>query len=205
MRTLQDSPKCKRPFRRHLGLVGLAIWLTAIVAAPAQGQLTSNGSADWSTLIAEEGEWAAVLAGKAVPNSLAGMKLENLTKRDWKQLKREQLEAVRSSDADVWQAAAVNIMYLVTFYGEKVDFDRASNPLMQKYVFDRNEKHRILALAGMHAIGHRDTIARLSQRVRLEASPRVRRLTVAAVQDYFDDRRAHSVTVDEPSPIAGKK
>lgn len=52
--------------------------------------------------------------------------------------------------------------------------------VMRKVVF------RVMALAALHAIGDFNTMANLSQRIRLERSPRVQRLAAAAVADYFD-------------------
>ena len=195
--------------RRTLSIIGFAVCIAAQVAVPVRGQLASNEPAqnDWATLIADAGEWTVVISGRAVPNGLAGIDFENLTKAEWKQLRKDQIEAVRSKDDAVWQEAAVNIMFLTIYPGEKVDFHPASNPLMERYVFDRDENDRVLALAAMHAIGHRDTMARLSQRVRTEGSPRVRRLTVAAVLDYFHGERAPVQTVRgaEGPPIASEK
>ena len=183
--------------RRTLSIFGLAAFIAALVAVPARGQLTSNEAAqdDWGALIADAGDWTSVLSGKTVPNGLIGIEFENLTKAEWKQMRNEQIAAVRSNDDAVWQDAAVKIIFLSIYQSDKVDFDAASNPLMERYVFDRDENDRVLALAAMHAIGHRDTMARLSQRVRTEGSLRVRRLTVAAVQDYFDSDRAQAEIV----------
>lgn len=120
------------------------------------------------------------------------MDLSGLTKNEWRHLRSEQLAALRSKDPRVRQDAVRNIIYLTRFHGDQVDFKRASLPLLDIYIFDRDEGNRIVALAGLHAVGSRNVMAHLAQRVRLESSPRVRRLTIAALADYYHNRDHHS-------------
>lgn len=172
---------------RTLCIIVLMLYVLFLHTTLARGQSTAPVSIDpdWATMISQEGD---ALSG-TLSDDLAGLDLENMSKRDWKRLRSDRLEGIRSKDDASWQAAAVDIIYLNLYHGDKIDLQRASLPLLYRYTFDSDENNRILALAAMHAIGHRDTMARLSQRVRLEGSDRVRRLTVAAVRDYFDGPR----------------
>ena len=112
-----------------------------------------------------------------------------LTENEWKRLRNDRLNNVRSRDDQVWTTAAADIIYLSCYFRDRVDFRRASLPLMHRYVFETDESLRLLALSAMHAIGHHDTMARLGQRIRVERSPKVKRLTTAAVNDYFKPAR----------------
>jgi len=184
---LDSSGVAARKRSRTLCIIVLMLYVLFLHGTLARGQATAPVpiDSDWATLIAQERD---ALSG-TVSDDLAGLDLENMSKRDWKRLRSERLESIRSQDDAAWCAAAMDIIYLNLHYGDKINFQRASLPLMDRYIFESDENRRILALAAMHAIGHRDTMARLSQRVRLEGSDRVRRLTVAAVRDYFDAPR----------------
>jgi len=181
---LVESEVAPRKRARTLCIIVLTLYVLFLQATLVRGQATADVpiDSDWATLIAQESD---LLSG-TISDELAGMDLENMSKREWKRLRNEELEGIRSQDEVAWRTAAVDIIYLTLYHGDKINLERASLPLMYRYTFDSDENNRILALAGMHAIGHRDTMARLSQRVRLEGSDRVRRLTVAAVRDYFD-------------------
>lgn len=181
---LVESEVAHQKRARMICIIVLALYVLFLQATLVRGQATADVpiDSDWVTLIAQESD---VLSG-TISDKLAGMDLENMSKREWKRLRNEELEGIRSQDKVAWRTAAVDIIYLTLYHGDKINLQRASLPLMYRYIFDSDENDRILALAGMHAIGHRDTMARLSQRVRLEGSDRVRRLTVAAVRDYFD-------------------
>jgi hypothetical protein len=129
-----------------------------------------------------------VLTGEAVPGSLAALDLDAFTPRQWKQLRAELMTSLQSGRDGIWEEAAQQAIFLSFYYRDKVNLDRAARPLLDTYILDRDEQHRILALAALHALGHHDAMAHLAQRVRLEGSPRVRRLTVAALADHYGIR-----------------
>lgn len=179
-------------------IVGIVALLFAI---PAHGQQETAPAApgEWAELIAQEGEWTDVLTGEAVPTAFANIDLDALDKTEWKTLCKELMTTVRTSEGAAWVRAVQDIIYVAFFYPEHVQFKGASLPLFYDYVLGRNEQHRIMALAAMHAIGDYNTMAHVGQRVRLERSPRVRRLAAAAVVDYFTKT---SIDVEEPRAIA---
>jgi hypothetical protein len=116
---------------------------------------------------------------------LATANLEGLDRAQWKAITQEHRTALRSSSQDTREAAMQGIIYLATYYPEAARFGGVSNTLYEIYRLDANEANRIMALAAMHAVGHEDTMRQLAQDVRLERSPRVRKLTMAALADYF--------------------
>lgn len=158
---------------------------------------------DWTELIAQEGSWAKVITGEIVPADFADLRFDELTKSEWKRLRADLIEGLRSEDSRAWEETAQKVIYLAVFQSEKVDLNRANVPLYDVYNLGRNETHRIMALAAIHAIGHHDTLAHVAQDVRLEASPRVKRLSAAAVVDYFDLKEP-SVQVEEPTAIPNR-
>lgn len=151
---------------------------------------------DSDVLPVESVGWTEPITGDALPGSLSGIDLPTMTKRQWKSLRREQLAAIRSQDEHTWQTALRNIIYLSTFYGDKIDLSRASLPMLEIYILDRDEQYRIMALAGLHAVGSRNAMAHLAQRVKLERSPRVRRLTLAALADHYGLQDYHAPRED---------
>ena len=172
------------------------VLVIGLILLPAQAQEAASPASQgqWKELIAEEGDWTRVLTGAAVPSALADVDLAALDKTEWKELCSEITETVRTGKDAVWERAVQDLIYLAVFYTDEVHFGRANLPLFYDYVLGRNEQHRIMALAAMHAIGDYNTMAQLGQRIRLERSPRVQRLAAAAVVDYF----APSVEVGQP-------
>ena len=171
---------------RTMSIVALTLCIAISVVPEIRAQERSPQPApnEWTTLVAQESD----LLGGTVSSRLVGRNLDNLSAKEWKRVRNEHLERIRSQDDATWRAAAVDIIYLSHYHKNEINMRRASLPLLERYIFDSDEDNRVLALAAIHAIGHRDTMAHLSQRVRLERSERVRRLTVAAVRDYFAPR-----------------
>ncbi len=160
--------------KRSMGLVVLAMCFVTFTAQ-AQPTLRTNSTTTVSPLDAD-----AVVLG-----DFASMDLSNRSKAWWKARVKADDRALDSSDAQVKEQALQNIIFFATHYGKDVDFKRATSELYAIYRFDKNEAHRIMALAAIHAIGNENTMRLLSQHVRWERSPRVRRLTKAALVDYY--------------------
>ncbi len=99
-----------------------------------------------------------------------------------------QTDRLRSNNAETKQEAMQHVIYLAHYYPEAINPHRASARLYEIYRLDRNESFRVMALAGLHAIGSENTMRQMSQDVRLEGSDRVRRLTNAALVDYFGNQ-----------------
>lgn len=71
-------------------------------------------------------------------------------------------------------------------FGELSDIDlsAAVPKLLDIYDHDANEGYRIMALSALHVLGEAEGMFGLLERVNTEASPRVRRLTVAALVSF---------------------
>ena len=160
--------------KRSMGLVVLAMCFVTFTAQ-AQPTLRTNSTTTVSPLDAD-----AVVLG-----DLASMDLSNRSKAWWKARVKADDRALDSPDARVKEQALQNIIFFATHYGDAADYGRATTELYNIYRFDKNEAHRIMALAALHAIGRENTMRILSQHVRWERSPRVRRLTKAALVDYY--------------------
>lgn len=186
---------------RNTSVIVGSILVAVLFAIPAQAQqeTASSASGDWADLIAQEGLWMDVVTGEAVPAAFADISLDALEKKEWKNLCKELTQTVRTSDGAAWERAVQDVIYLAFSYPEQVRFKGANLPLFYEYVLGRDEQHRIMALAAMHAIGDFNTMAQIGQRVRLERSPRVQRLAAAAVVDYFTKA---TIEVEEPRAAA---
>ena len=191
MKTIKITPR----------LVSAAVLLFGLLVLPARAQMASSPIELPLVWTAAEGESARM--DKAAPSSMANH--EARTPQQWKALRSELLNTLRSDRGERWEEAAQQVIFLSTFFSDQINLERAAGPLLESYILERNEGRRILALAALHAIGHRDAMAHLSQRVSLERSPRVRRLTVAALGAHYgiteDRQNAGSVIIEEPVPV----
>ena len=180
--SLQRGVNQARIYALSKGLVALVALFAccfsfAAQAQPAQQANSINGvnsvnAFDLTATVADIGE-------------LTSQDLSDMDAAWWKSLSKANARALDSPDAPVKEQALQNIIFFATHYGKDVDFKRATTELYNIYRFDKKEAHRIMALAALHAIGRENTMRILSQHVRWERSPRVRRLTKAALVDYY--------------------
>lgn len=180
--SLQRGVNQARIYALSKGLVALVALFAccfsfAAQAQPAQQANSINGvnsvnAFDLTATVADIGE-------------LTSQDLSDMDAAWWKSLSKANARALGSSDEQVKEQALQNIIFFATHYGKDVDFKRATTELYNIYRFDKKEAHRIMALAALHAIGRENTMRILSQHVRWERSPRVRRLTKAALVDYY--------------------
>ena len=158
-------------------LMGLVVLAMGFVTFTARAQPTPRTNSTTTV--------SPVDADVVVLGDLASMDLSNRSKAWWKARVKADDRALDSPDAHVKEQALQNIIFFATHYGKDVDFKRATTELYNIYRFDKNEARRIMALAALHAIGRENTMRILSQHVRWEKSARVRRLTKAALVDYY--------------------
>ncbi len=180
--SLQRGVNQARIYALSKGLVALVALFAccfsfAAQAQPAQQANSINGvnsvhAFDPTATVADIGE-------------LTSQDLSDMDAAWWKSLSKANARALGSSDEQVKEQALQNIIFFATHYGKDVDFKRATTELYHIYRFDKNEAHRIMALAALHAMGRENIMRILSQHVRWERSPRVRRFTKAALLDYY--------------------
>lgn len=169
--------------------------VVGLVTMPAFSQ--AERPVSFGELIEQEGLVADVLTGEATPAEFASMDLDALTDEEWKMVSADITAAVRESDGEAWAEAVQKAIYVSVFHPTKARLARANLPLFYDFTLGRDEDHRIMALAALHAIGDYNTMANIAQRVRVERSPRVKRLAAAAVVDYFSPK----IDVEEPEPV----
>ncbi len=177
--SLQRGVNQARIYALSKGLVALVALFACCFSFAAQAQqansingVNSGNAFDPTATVADIGE-------------LTSQDLSDMDAAWWKSLSKANARALDSPDAQVKEQALQNIIFFATHYGKDVDFKRATTELYNIYRFDKNEAHRIMALAALHAIGRENTMRILSQHVRWERSPRVRRFTKAALVDYY--------------------
>jgi hypothetical protein len=107
------------------------------------------------------------------------------TKSWWKEVRKEHTRVLKSSDRDAQAKALQNIIFFRTYCPENADFDRSAMTVYRVFRNSDDKQIRIMALGALSAIGNADAMAYLGQSVRLESDPHIRRLTLAALRDFY--------------------
>ena len=103
----------------------------------------------------------------------------------WEALEKELILAVAQPAGEVSEVALQNIIFFADVHSGRIDLDEAVPFLLEVYRDHENEGTRVMALAALHAIGDREAMSDLRTRVAREASPRVKRLTIAALSEFY--------------------
>ena len=180
--SLQRGVNQARIYALSKGLVALVALFACCFSFAAQAQPTQQANSINGVNSVNAFDPIATVADIG---ELTSQDLSDMDAAWWKSLSKANARALGSSDEQVKEQALQNIIFFATHYGKDVDFKRATTELYNIYRFDKNEARRIMALAALHAIGRENTMRILSQHVRWERSPRVRRLTKAALVDYY--------------------
>lgn len=170
--------------KNSLLTIGMAALFALSFTITARAQLQKTSDQNWPMLVLQEGQWTNVLTGTA-PADLAEKALEDFSVTDWKKLRSQLLKTIHTAKGAEWEHAVQQTIFLALFFNDKINLNRASLDLLESYILDRNEAHRIMALTAIHAIGNSDILGRLAQRVNTEESNKVRRLTIAALADHY--------------------
>jgi hypothetical protein len=132
---------------------------------------------------------AAAPSVEAVSNlptaELSSLDLHALDEQWWKETGKAHAEAMHSTDADVRERTMQNVIFLASHYPEQVRFGSLGTPLLETYLFDQDEGHRLLALSAIYAMRDDAALRHISQYVQLERSDRVRKLTNKVLAEYF--------------------
>ncbi|MFW5972738.1 MAG: hypothetical protein ACOCTG_02005 [Bacteroidota bacterium] len=127
--------------------------------------------------------------------------LDALSKKEWKALRKQQMEALHSADDQLWPVALANITYLARFHSDEVNFKCAMPWLVDTFAYAPRQQDRMAALAAIHAIGDDQTMAYLAEYIKDERNPQIKRVAIAALVDHYDlDWRKGTVTVEPPVP-----
>jgi len=103
----------------------------------------------------------------------------------WDALASELVLGVARPVGEVDEAALQNVIFFAEVHGKRLNLKPAVPYLLAVYRDDEREGTRIMALAALHAIGNRAAMDDLRDGIAREHSPRVKRLTVAALSAYY--------------------
>jgi hypothetical protein len=117
--------------------------------------------------------------------SNASFPVETLTRSQWREIGKQMRSHLRSADLAAREEGLRTAIHLATFFPEQVNCRRAVPELIDIYLFDRNDALRTMAVAALHAIGNREAVAIMAERVRYERSPLVKHVTMHTVASYL--------------------
>ena len=133
---------------------------------------------------AEVGE--GVRATTLTENPIAFLAPQRTVSDAWvAEIDRQYAELLKKSDDPSREQALQEVILIANQHGDKVTFEKVVSPLIGVYIFDKNEKYRLMALSALHAIGDRYGMGRLRELANNDPSEKVRRLTHRALADYY--------------------
>ncbi|GAB5518035.1 MAG: hypothetical protein RhofKO_02860 [Rhodothermales bacterium] len=103
----------------------------------------------------------------------------------WDALSQQLAAPVQDEAMKVDEASLRNIIFFASHHGDKVTLDDTVLSLVEIYRSHADDRFRMLALVALHAIGDKNGMYRVYQSIKQEPSERVRRLSKAAVKDYY--------------------
>lgn len=96
--------------------------------------------------------------------------------------------SLQSPIAAIREQTLQDVIYIAQFHGDTVTFKKVVSPLLNIYLFDKDDRYRIMAIAALHAVGDAYGMQRLREEVSGVRSRRVRQLTLALLADYDRSR-----------------
>ena len=108
----------------------------------------------------------------------------------WAQHLGEQLAVLLASPIEANKQRGLE--YAIQFssiYDSGIDLSEAVPQLLEIYNDDAREGYRLMALSALHGIGDQESMYVLLDRLDQEASPRIRRLTLATLASYAQDHK----------------
>lgn len=103
----------------------------------------------------------------------------------WRLLNKQLLGSLDKPAEAIDQTALQNVIYFATHHADKLRLDRTVPTLIDIYREHTDERYRMLALSALHAVGDEEGMAQLYRLSDDEASDRLRRMTVAVLNDYY--------------------
>lgn len=105
-------------------------------------------------------------------------------------LGRQLAQQIASEDPAVQREALIHIIHFGRHgtslrYGEKLNLDATVPRLMELFRESENEQIRVLALAGIHAIGDTGAMETVRRHVYQEESPHMLLVELAALMDFY--------------------
>ncbi len=107
----------------------------------------------------------------------------------WRATIGEQLTTLLAAPDAATRAEAMRLTLDLTHrHGDLFDLTMTAPKLVEIYAWDRQENHRMMALAALHALQDAYGLQRIAELLPQEKSPRLRRVAAAIVQSRHDAR-----------------
>lgn len=103
----------------------------------------------------------------------------------WNLLGRQLSHSIDKPYEEVSVTEMQNIIFFATAHNDKVRLKDALPSLLNILENHEDSQFRLMAVSAIHAIGQRPSMVKLSQLIKEEEHPLVKRIGTAAVNDYF--------------------
>jgi hypothetical protein len=110
---------------------------------------------------------------------------EALTRKQWRGVEQQMRFDLASKDGAERALGLQSAIHLATLHPNQVKCKRVVPELLDIYLFERDDALRVMSVAALDAVGCREAIAIMAQRVRLERSPLVKHVTMHAVANHL--------------------
>ncbi len=165
----------------RLGATAVLLLCTLIFTAQAQAQGLARADGDG---IAERAAARAALV-ESVRNPIEALSSLPTVSAAWVEHVDQQFAlSLKSSIEAVRQQTLQDIIYIANFHSDRVTLKKVVSPLLNIYLFDKDERYRIMAISALSALEDPYGMQRLREEVSGVRSKRVRQLTLAALADY---------------------
>ncbi len=103
----------------------------------------------------------------------------------WNLLGRQLTHSIDKPYSEVSVAEMQNIIFFASNYKDQVKLNDANAPLLDVLNNHPDPQYRLMAVSAINAIGQRSAMIALKRAADNEASPLVKRVAMAAVNNYF--------------------
>lgn len=176
------------PNRRARKLIAtLAFTLVVVTSAFAQQAQMSTAIVDPLRNTSARSVEPATVSLYDFPNSPEAAHFKEMDSHWWKDVRKTNIKALRESDTRT--QALININYLASFFPKQSRFQRASNDLYRIYRKDRNQQHRVLALAILEKVGSEDVMRAMARDLPFERNPQIKNLTLVVISNHLNNKQ----------------
>ena len=180
-RTSQDNSRKERGKHCRFATMGMMLLFGLLSTATVQAQTLA--SADDARITKRIAERTALL--DSVRNPIEALSSKLSVSPAWiAHVDQQFATSLRSPIEAVREQTLQDIIYIATFHSDTVSLKKVVSPLVTLYLFDKDERHRIMAVAALSALNDPYGIERLREEVQQERSARVQQVTLAALVDY---------------------
>ena len=179
--TLRIHHQHKQARLGRLAATGMVLVCTLFFTAQAQAQGLARADNDG---IAERAAERAALV-ESVRNPIETLSSFPTVSEAWVEHVDQQFAlSLKSPIEAVRQQTLQDVIYIAHYHRDKVTLKKVVSPLLNIYLFDKDERYRIMAIAALCALDDPYGMQRLREEVSSVRSERVKQLTLAALADY---------------------